>query len=81
MINMPEQVRRAPRKSNHCRQEMAPMGVSMLFQSQSQTPWKNKVVTFVSQLLGYDFYSIAISFLPFISLQHERPKEGDKSPA
>lgn len=47
---------------------MAPMGVGMLFQGQSQTPRKNKVVTCVSQLLGYGFYSIAISFLPFITL-------------
>lgn len=44
----------------------------------SWTPWKNKAGAF-SQLLGYDFYSAAIRFLPFIILLHERPKEGDKS--
>lgn len=76
---MPQQVCRPPRESNHCAQEIAPMGVSMLFQGQSRSPWKNKVVICVSQLLGYDSHSIAISFLPFISLQHERPKEGGKS--
>lgn len=46
------------------------MSVSMLFQAQSRTPEQNKVVTCVSQLLEKDFYSVAINFLPFISLQH-----------
>lgn len=54
------------------------MGVTTLSQGQTWAPRKNKAGT-LSQLLGYDFYSAAIRFLPLISLLHERPKEGDKS--
>lgn len=54
------------------------MVVSMLFQAQAQTPGRNQVVTCVSQLLeNVFFFFFSISFLLFINLHQERPKEGD----
>lgn len=53
-------------------QEVAAMGVTIA------PPWQSKAGTF-SQLLGCEFYSAAIRFLPFLILLHERPREGDKS--